>query len=163
MVDISMYIGYLLFYWLIYLQFAIHSNKFILNNAGSVSDDVSLFSSTNFFTLLNHMSEVRVSSFTHLFNLQIWLLSQCGPGGGFKYTYHFINSPFKNAVFMSIDLIFQLFLIMVDRNVLKVPFDAFGDSFSKVFRLSSSKPHATKCAFYLNSLSDCFTEQTQQT
>ena len=39
---------------------------------------------------------------------------------------------------MSIDLRFQLLVIMVDGNVLKVSFDAVGDSFSKVFRPSSS-------------------------
>ena len=84
-------------------------------------------------------------------------------GSGSKYTYHFRNSPFKNTAFMSIDLRFQLFLIMVDSNVLEVSFDAVGDSFSNVFRLSSSKPHATKCAFGFNFLSVRFTEQTQRT
>ena len=52
---------------------------------------------------------------------------------------------------------------MVDSNVLKVSFDAVGDSFSKVFRPSSSQPHATKHAFGFHPLSVCFTEQTQRT
>ena len=52
---------------------------------------------------------------------------------------------------------------MVDSNVSKVSFDAVGDSFSKVFRLSSSKPRATKLAFGFDPLSVYFTEQIQRT
>ena len=93
------------------------------------------------------MSKASISPYTHLFNFQIWLLSQGASGGGFKCTSCFRNSPCKNAVFMSIDLRFQLLVIMVDSNVFEVSLDAVGDYFSKVFRLSSSKPWATKCAF----------------
>ena len=64
---------------------------------------------------------------------------------------------------MFIDLRFQLLVIMVDSNVLKLSFVADGDSFSKVFRLSSSKSRATKGAFSFDPLSVCFTEQTHQT
>ena len=103
----------------------------------------------------------RQSAHIHLFNFQI-RLSQFTSGGGFKYTSRFINSPCKNAVFMYIDLRFQLLVITVDSNVLKVSFDAIGDSFSKVFRLSSSKPRATKRAFGFDPLSVCFREQTQR-
>ena len=63
---------------------------------------------------------------------------------------------------MSIDLRFQLLVIMVDSNVFEVSLDAVGDYFSKVFRQSSSKPRATKCAFGFHPLSVCFTEETQQ-
>ena len=132
-----------------------------IHNAGSIINDVLLFSSTTFL-LLNYMSEASVSPYTHLINFQIWL-SECASGGGFKYRTHFRNSPCKNAVFMSIDLRFQLLVIMVDSNVLKVSFVAVGDSFSKVFRLSSSKSHATKRAFSFDPLSVCFTEQTHWT
>ena len=52
---------------------------------------------------------------------------------------------------------------MVDSNVSKAPIHAVGDPFSKVFRLSSSKPRATKCAFGFDPLSVCFTDQCQQT
>ena len=64
---------------------------------------------------------------------------------------------------MSIDLRFQLLVIMIDSNVLKVSFYAVGSSFSKSFRLSSSKPRATKRTFGFDPLSVCFTEQTQRT
>ena len=47
---------------------------------------------------------------------------------------------------MSIDLRFRLLLIIVDNNVLRVSFDTVGDSFSKVFLLSSN-PRATGRAF----------------
>ena len=51
---------------------------------------------------------------------------------------------------MSIELRFQLFVIMVDSSVPKVSFHAVGDSLSKVFGLSSSKPGAAKHAFGFN-------------
>ena len=51
---------------------------------------------------------------------------------------------------------------MTDSNVLTVSFDAVGDSFSKVFRLSSSRPRATKRAFGFDPLSVCFTKQTNE-
>ena len=70
----------------------------------SVIDDVLLFSSRNFITLLNHMSEASVIFISKLFY----------------------------------DLRFQLLVVMFDSNVFKVSFDAVRDSFSKVFRLSSS-------------------------
>ena len=126
------------------------------SNNGSVIDDVLLFSSTSFFILLNHMTEASVSQWTHLFNFQIWLLLQCS-GGGFKY------SLCRNVVFLSIDLRFQLLVVMVDSNVLKVSFDAVDDSLSKVFRLCSSKPRGTIRAFGFDLLSVCFTKQTQRT
>ena len=85
----------------------------------------------------------------HLFNFQIWLLSQCASGGGFKYTSHFRNSPCGNAIFPSLDLRFQVLVIMFDSNALKVSFDTVGDSLSKVSRLSSLKPRAAKRAFSL--------------
>ena len=109
------------------------------------------------------MSEASASPYTHLFNFLIWLLSQSASGGGFKYTSCFRNSPCKNAIFMSIDLTFQLLVIMVDNNVFKVSFDAVGDTFSKLLWLSSSKPHAAKLAFSFDPLSVCFTEQTYRT
>ena len=52
---------------------------------------------------------------------------------------------------------------MFDSNALKVSFDTVGDSLSKVFRLSSLKPRASKRAFGFDPLSVCFTEQTQRT
>ena len=52
---------------------------------------------------------------------------------------------------------------MADSNVFKVSFDALGGSISKLFRLSSSKPRATKRALRFDPLSVCFTEQTQRT
>ena len=67
---------------------------------------------------------------------------------------------FKNTFLMSIDLRFQLLVIMIDSDVFKV---SFGDYFLKAFRLSSSKPRATKGAFSFDPLSVCFTKQTQQT
>ena len=64
---------------------------------------------------------------------------------------------------MSVDLRFQLSVLMVDSNVLKVSLDTVGDSLSKEFRLCSSKPRPTKRAFGFDPLSVCFTEQTQRT
>ena len=108
------------------------------------------------------MTEASVSQWTHLFNFQICLLLQCS-GGGFKYTSRFTNSLCRNVVFLSIDLRFQLLVVMVDSNVLKVSFDAVDDSLSKVFRLCSSKPRGTIRAFGFDLLSVCFTKQTQRT
>ena len=51
---------------------------------------------------------------------------------------------------------------MVDGNAPKVSFDAVGDSFSKVFRLSSSQPRTNIYPFGFDPLSGYFTEKTQQ-
>ena len=102
------------------------------------------------------MSEASIRPYTHLISKFDYcnVLLEMALNTHLALEIHLVRKQF-----LSIDLRFQLLVIMVDSNVLKVSFDAIGDSFSKVFRLSSLKSCATKRVFGFDPLSVCFTEE----